>query len=113
MLQSDLASSATLAVPRNSGREGLEHFGGKSAIPLRLPRRRRKQTLFQLPKLGSQRRHRLLSASHRLLGCSLKFEFSFLNGNLMAPAGHQIIFDNSDAAETGFHECGGRQVGDR
>jgi hypothetical protein len=24
--------------------------------------------------------------------CSLKFEFSFLNGNLMVPAGHQIIF---------------------
>jgi hypothetical protein len=23
---------------------------------------------------------------------SLKFEFSFLNGNLMVPAGHQIIF---------------------
>jgi hypothetical protein len=24
--------------------------------------------------------------------CSLKFEFSFLNGNLIVPAGHQIIY---------------------
>jgi hypothetical protein len=37
MLQSGLASSATLDVPRNSGRVRFEHFGEKSAIPLRLP----------------------------------------------------------------------------
>jgi hypothetical protein len=51
MLQSGLASSATLDVPCNLGRARLKHFGEKSAIPLRPPRWRRKQALFQLPKL--------------------------------------------------------------
>jgi len=47
--------------------------------------------------------------------CSLKFEFSFLNGNLMVPAGHQIIFGRvvTTLSEPGFTalesaECGGR-----
>jgi hypothetical protein len=38
--------------------------------------------------------------------CSLKFEFSFLNGNLVVPASHQIIFGRvvRTAAGTGFHD---------
>jgi hypothetical protein len=66
----------------------LEHFAGNPAIPLRLPHRRRRKTYFQLPELNDSPRVGL----NQLLNLSLKFEFSFLNGNLMVPAVHQIIF---------------------
>jgi hypothetical protein len=46
--------------------------------------------------------------------CSLKFEFSFLNGNLVVPASHQIIFGRvvttlREPGSTSFEsaECGG------
>jgi hypothetical protein len=64
------------------GRQRLEHFGGKSAIPLRLPRR------AQLAPTGSFCCLAYIGCSF----CSLKIEFSFLNRNLMVQAGHRIIF---------------------
>jgi hypothetical protein len=62
------------------GAPEIRTFWERSAIPSRLQYKRRRQILFRRPAyVGCPL-------------CSLKIEFSFLNGNLMVQAGHRIIF---------------------
>jgi hypothetical protein len=91
----------------------LEHSGGKSAISLQLPHKRQKYTFFRLLELNDS-----TACCRAYIGrqiCSLKLDFSFLNGNLMVPTGHRIIFWRvvTTLREPGSMtleslECGGR-----